>query len=331
MLPDGVDERCGRLPRRLRRRIVRCVDSTPKAGPAGTVTAMAPPQRILFGILFMCTAGMLFPIMGGVAKILGADYNSLQVSWARAFGHILFLLALFVPRQGWGVLRTKRLALQLARSATLFTSNLCFFFAIVFIPLAKAAAISLTAPLIVALLAWPMLQERTTPERLVALGCGFLGVLIVIRPGSELFHWASLFVLASACSYGLYQILTRRIAATDSPETSAVYSSLIGGFGMFLVLPFVWQMPASLLDVALFCSLGVFGAVGHYCVARAMGYAPANVISPFQYFQLLGSVAVGWLMFGDWPDAATWLGAAIIVGAGLWIGWSQRRAGQARR
>jgi drug/metabolite transporter (DMT)-like permease len=207
----------------------------------------------------------------------------------------------------------------------LFTSNLCFFYAITFIPLAKAAAISLAAPLIVALLAWPMLGERTTRARVIALLIGFVGVLVVIRPGTQLFHWASLFILASATAYGVYQILTRRIAATDPPETSALWSAFVGGFGMFLVLPFVWESPASWRDVGLFIGVGVLGATGHYCVARAIGYAPANLVSPFQYFQLLGSVAVGYLLFSEFPDSVTLLGAAIIVASGLYIGWSQAR------
>lgn len=273
----------------------------------------------------MLTAGLLFPVMGGFAKLLGQDYSSLQISWARAFGHILFLSALFLPRMGLSLFRTRRPVVQLARSSMLFTSNLCFFYAIAFIPLAKAAAISLAAPLIVALLAWPMLKERTTPGRVIALLIGFLGVLVVIRPGTALFHWASLFILTSATAYGVYQILTRQIASVDSAETSALYSAFVGGFGMLLVLPFVWQTPASLLDVGLFIGVGVLGATGHYCVARAFGYAPANIISPFQYFQLLGSVAVGWWLFTEFPDTLTWVGAAIICGAGLYIGWSQTR------
>ena len=116
-------------------------------------------QRILAGIVFMCGAGVLFPVMSGFAKILGeAGYDSLQVSWARAFGHILFMLIAFVPRAGLSMLKTRRPAIQLLRSALLISSNLSFFFAIVFIPIAKAATISLTAPLVVALLAWPMLS-----------------------------------------------------------------------------------------------------------------------------------------------------------------------------
>lgn len=303
----------------------RPLDGSAKAPHGSRVKSPSPP-RLLLGILFMLMAGSLFPVMGGFAKLLGQEYSSLQISWARAFGHIVFLSALFLPRYGLAIVRTKRLGLQLFRSCMLFTSNACYFFGIGFIPLGKAAAISLAAPLAVALLAWPMLGERTTPARVVALVCGFIGVLIVIRPGTALFHWASLFIVASGTAYGIYQILTRRIAGIDPPETSALLSAVVGAFGMLLVLPFVWQTPDSWVDLGLFLGVGVIGALGHYCVAHAFGYAPANVLSPFQYFQLLGSVFIGWLMFSEFPDATTWLGAAVIVGSGIFIGWSSRRA-----
>ena len=282
-------------------------------------------RRLVMGVLFMCGSGVLFPVMNGVAKMLGADYNTVQISWARAFGHVLFLLIAFLPRHGVGLLRTRRPLLQVLRSLLLFLSNLCFFFAVSFIPIAQAASISMTGPLVVALLAWPMLGERTTKLRLGLLAIGFAGVLIVIRPGSALFHWASLLVLASALTYGIYQILTRRVAGVDSPETSAFYSSTVGAFVMLAAMPFVWRSPASAGDVVRFCSLGVLGATGHYCVARALQLAPANVVSPFQYFQLIGSVLVGYVVFGDFPDWVTWFGGGVIVASGLAIGWSQTR------
>ena len=291
-------------------------------------TAASTSQRILAGILFMCGAGLLFPIMSGFAKFLGEDgYSSLQVSWARAFGHIVFMLAFFVPRFGLRMLKTRRPLIQLMRSSMLFMSNATNFFAITFIPLAKTASISLMAPLLVVPLARLILGERTTVGHMVALSVGFCGVLIVIRPGTELFHWASLFAVVSALGYAIYQLLTRRIAGIDPPETSTIYSSVVGAFGMFLVLPFVWRTPDTLRDVAFFCSLGVIGALGHYLVAQALTNAPANIIAPFQYMQLIGSVAVGYFFFGNFPDVLTWLGAAIIVASGLYIGWSQTRKG----
>lgn len=285
----------------------------------------APPQRILVGIFFICLAGAQFAMMTGIAKYLGREFSSLQISWARAFGHIVFLLAAFLPRHGLGVLRTRMLGMQLTRSSLLFTSNLATFFALNFIPLAKAASISQTAPLIVTALAGPMLGEKTTPSRVIAVLCGFGGVLLVIRPGSAVFHWASLFVLVSATSYAVYQILTRKIAGQESPETSALYSSIVGAFGMLLVIPFVWITPGSLMDVALLCSVGVLGALGHYCIAIAFGFGPANILSPFQYFQLLASVMVGYVVFDELPDLFTWIGAGVIVSSGIFIGLSQAR------
>ena len=296
-----------------------------------TAREWAFDRRVILGIVFICASGVLFPIMNGAAKTLGSDYNSLQVSWARAFGHIVFMLAAFAPRHGVAMRRTRPPRVQNIRSLMLFLSNLCFFFALTYIPVAKAAAISMTSPLIVALLAWPMLGERTTPARIAALLVGFAGVLIVIRPGTAVFHWASLFVLANSSFYAVYQILTRRISTQDSAATSAIWSSVVGAFGMLLVVPFVWKTPATSLDLALFCSMGVLGATGHYCVARALAYAPANIITPFQYFQLFGSVAVGYLVFNDLPDSLTWLGAAVIMCSGLYIGWSQARTGGAGR
>lgn len=285
----------------------------------------APPQRILVGIFFICLAGAQFAMMTGIAKYLGREFSSLQISWARAFGHIVFLLAAFLPRHGLGVLRTRMPGMQLTRSSLLFTSNLATFFALNFIPLAKAASISQTAPLIVTALAGPMLGEKTTPSRVIAVLCGFGGVLLVIRPGSAVFHWASLFVLVSATSYAVYQILTRKIAGQESPETSALYSSIVGAFGMLLVIPFVWITPGSLMDVALLCSVGVLGALGHYCIAIAFGFGPANILSPFQYFQLLASVMVGYVVFDELPDLFTWIGAGVIVSSGIFIGLSQAR------
>ncbi|MCW8085609.1 DMT family transporter [Sabulicella glaciei] len=273
----------------------------------------------------MCTAGLLFPMMSGFAKLLGEDYSSLQVSWARAFVHLLFLSALFLPHSGLGVLRSRRPVLQLARAAMLTTSNLATFYALTFIALAEQAAIQLAAPLIVALLAWPVLRERTTVASFTAVAIGFVGVLVLLRPGSGVFQWPALWVLLSAVAYGVYQILTRLVAPHDPPATSALWSPLVGAFGLMLVLPFVWRTPATLPDLLLFLGCGAFGAIGHYFVARAMVYAPANIIAPFQYFQLLGSVVIGWLLFSHLPDAATWVGAAIIVASGLFLGWSQRR------
>ena len=289
------------------------------------VTAVAAPNRTLIGIACMLLASSLFPVMNGLVQILSERYSTEQIVWVRAASHLVFILALFAPRYGAALVRTATLKWQIVRSGVHLMSMLFFFTGVKYLPLAKAASISFTAPFFVALLAWPMLGERITPRRLAAILVAFFGVLIVIRPGTEVFQWASLFMLGSAVCYALYQILTRRVARHDTAETSAVYSASVGTVVMSMVAPFFWTPIAGWTDAALLFSLGIIGGLGHYFVARAMIYAQANVIAPFGYWQLVGSVFVGYLISGYLPDAFTWIGAAIIVCAGVYIAWCETR------
>lgn len=281
---------------------------------------MTQPHRPLMGILFMCTAASLFPMMNGLAKLMSQDYSSAQVVWARTLSHLVFMLLLFAPKAGARIFRTRRPGLQFVRSCMLIGSTFFYFTALKYVPVAQAASISFTAPLIVVLLAGPMLGEKITPNRLAAVLVAFAGVLVVIRPGAAVFHWASLLILGTATCYAIYQILTRKVANWDPPETSAVYSALLGSLLMSLVVPFTWRTPDSVVDTLLLTSLGILGGLGHYCVARAMTYAPANFVSPFQYWQMIGSVTVGYLLFSEIPDRYTWIGASLIIGAGIYIG-----------
>lgn len=284
-----------------------------------------PATRIGVGICFMLTAVTLFPIMNGLVKLLSGGYDAMQIVWARNIAHLVFVLILFMPRRSIGILRTRQPWTQFKRSVLLMLSTICFFAGIKYVPLAEAASISLTAPLLVTLLAVSMLGERITTGRMFAVVAGFAGVLIVMRPGSDVFHWASVLIAVNALFYALYQVYTRMAASTDSPETSVVYSVLVGSALTSLAVPFFWTTPTHLFDVVILTSVGVIGGLGHYFVARAMTNGPANIISPFHYFQLIGSVVVGYLLFGDLPSAYTWLGAAIIVGSGLYLGWSESR------
>ena len=283
-------------------------------------TPVSPGHRPLLGIGFMLLTGSLFPAMNGLAKLMSQSYSSEQVVWARTFSHLIFVLALFVPQTGWRIVLTKRPGVQFFRSCMLITSTFLFFTAIKFVPIAQAASISFTAPLIVVILAGPMLGEKVTLSRVLAVIVGFIGVLVVIRPGAAVFQWASLLIVGSASCFAVYQVLTRRVAGFDAPETSVVYSALVGSVLMSAIVPFSWTTPGSWIDVLLLGSLGVLGGLGHYCVARAMTYAPANFLSPFQYWQMVGSVAVGYLMFAEIPDTFTWLGAALIIAAGMYVG-----------
>ena len=282
-------------------------------------------RQVLLGILFMCASAMIFPMMNGLVQVLSRDYPSEQIIWARTASHLLVALLVLVPRHGPGALRSRQPMVQLGCSIMLLMSTAMFFFAVKSIPLAKAASISFTAPFFVTLMAWPLLGEQIRAARLIAVLVGFAGVLVVIRPGAEVFQWASVLIVASAACYGLYQVLTRRLAGVDRPETSVMYSALVGTVVMSAVVPFVWVDPRSVGDAVLMLCLGVLGAAGHYCVVRALMYAEANIVSPFQYAQIVGSIIIGWLITGLLPDLYTWIGAAIIVAAGIYIAITQTR------
>jgi len=281
--------------------------------------------NVLKGILFMLGAASAFPFLNATAKYLSQDYPTPEVIWARSLGHLIFVAAMFMPRRGLGLFATGHLNFQLARSLLLLASTACFFTAISFIPLADASAVSFTGPLLVAALSVPVLHERVGMSRWLAIAAGFAGALIVIRPGAGVAHWGSLLVLGSALFYALYQVLTRIVGASDAPETSVSYSALVGTVVMCAAVPFFWQPPQSLPVLALFCALGVFGGLGHYFVARAYQWGPASVLSPFNYAQLLGAVALGYAVFGDVPSAWTLGGSAVIIASGVYIALSESR------
>lgn len=282
-------------------------------------------RRVLLGILFMCLSAMIFPFMNGLVQLLSRDYPSEQIIWARTSSHLLVALLWLLPSQGVGALRSRRPWLQILGSVMLVTSTSMFFIGVKDVPLAKAAAISFTAPFFVALLAWPFLGERIRGSRLLAVAIGFAGVLIVIRPGAEVVQWASILIIGSAACYAVYQIVARRVAGFDRPETSVMYSALVGTIVMSAIVPWVWVWPKSPLDALLMLGLGVLGASGHYCVVRSLAYAEANIVSPFQYAQIVGSVAIGWAISGLLPDLYTWIGAAVICLAGIYIAITQTR------
>jgi drug/metabolite transporter (DMT)-like permease len=289
--------------------------------PALTGGTADRQYRPWLGILFICIACALFPVMNGLVKQLTAIYPSEQVVWARVASHLVVVSAIFLPRRGLRMLRSRQPISQIVCSMTLLASTIFFFGAVKYVGVAEAISISFIAPLAVVFLAWPLLGERITWVRLVAVVVGFAGVLVVIRPGSSVFQWASLMLVASAIAYAIYQIFIRRVGAVDHPSTTVFYSALGSTIVMTAIVPLVWVAPKSWTDIALLASLGVFGGIGHYCVARAMTYAPANFIAPFNYTQMIGSVIVGYLMFSEVPDIYTWLGTALIVGAGLLVGW----------
>ena len=289
------------------------------------------PHNIVRGILFMCAASAIFPIMNAMVKHLSAELPTAEIVWARNLSHFVFVTLIFAPRRGWRLAATQRLGSQILRSCFLLGSNVFYFTAIAYVPLAEASAISFISPFLVALIAAFVLKERVGIGHWIAIGVGFIGALIIIRPGSGELPWQAVFVLFSSTFYATYQVMTRGLAGDDSPETSVFYAAMVGSVLTTLVVPFVWQTPASLQTVIELTSLGVFGGLGHYCVARALMWGPAPVISPFQYVQLLAASLFGYFIFGDVPSVWTYVGAVIIIASGVSIALLARREEQAAK
>ena len=281
--------------------------------------------RVLSGIVFILLHTALFVTMNTGVKLLRPHLPTLELIWARTLGHLVFVFAIFGPTHGgWRLLVTRTPRTQIARSLLLLASTSFFFTALGYVPLADATAVSFTAPLIVAALAGPMLREHIGLDHWLAIAAGFVGALIVIRPGAAGANPYLLLVLASAACYAVYQILTRRVAGVDRPETSVTYSALVGTVVLSALVPFVWQTPARLSHWLILLVIGLLGGLGHYCVARALLWGPASILSPFHYAQLVGAALMGYLAFGDVPAAWTWLGAAVVIASGLGIAWRER-------
>ncbi len=283
----------------------------------------SPPREthILRGVLFIVSATLLFVCMNTSVKLLSASLSPVQLLWSRNLGHSIFIMALFAPHFGWRLVLTRKPAIQLTRSLMLLTSSSFFFFAIGHVPLADATSVGFTAPFIVALLAGPALGEQVGLGHWLAIAAGFCGALIVIRPTGGGANAYALLIFGSAACYAVYQLLTRRVAGIDPPETSVTYSALIGTVMLSLLVPLFWKTPVGLFHWVLFSALGLFGGLGHYFVARGFLWGPASILSPMHYVQLIWAAALGYLVFGDVPSVWTWLGAVIIIASGLSIAW----------
>jgi drug/metabolite transporter (DMT)-like permease len=208
--------------------------------------------------------------------------------------------------------------LQLGRSLAVVLSSAFFVGAIKFIPLADATAINFVAPLLVTALSAPLLGEKVGVRRWTAVAIGFLSVLIIIRPGPGMAHWAVLLPLIGAFCYAFYQIATRMLAGVDSWQTTTVYSGVVGLVATTALLPFAWRAP-DWLGWLSFVGLGVLGSASHLLLIRAFALAPASTLSPFGYVQLIWALVAGVVVFGNVPDLWTLLGAALIAGSGLYV------------
>ena len=283
----------------------------------------------LTGIALMCGAVACFAMLDTTAKYLNLYMSTLQVVWARYTGAFLLPFIVSNPWTRPGLTRTTRPVLQIGRSMLLLGSTLCNFLALRYLQLDEAIALVFSTPFFVAALSGPLLGERVRWRRWTAIAVGFAGVLVVTRPGAGTFHPAALLSLSAAVFYALYSIATRVLARTDPNDTTLFYSNIVGALVLLPVVPFVWTTPSDPLVIALMVAAGAIGSSGHYLLIAAHRLAPAAVLSPFIYTEIVLVIALGFLVFGDLPSRWTLTGAAIVVASGLYILYRERRVRKA--
>ena len=289
----------------------------------------APPpageqRRRLIGIALMLGAVACFACLDASAKWVNRTTDPLQTAAVRYLGSFLLVSLFFNPWSRAGLLRSRSLKLQAARALCLVVATICAFFALKYLRLTEVTSITFASPLVVALLARPILGERIGAHRLAAVLVGFAGVLVVTRPGLGGMHAAALLAVGAACANALYSLATRLVAANDSSDTTLFYTGLVGSLVFLPITPFVWAWPASNLVWLLLAALGTFGALGHWLLILAHRRAPASVLAPFFYAQLLWATVLGFIVFGETPDRWTLIGGAIVMASGLYLVFRER-------
>lgn len=278
----------------------------------------APSRRVEngAGVILMGLGMFLFAAVDTAAKILTAELHPLQIVWMRQTGLLVaavILLLIHGPR----LFRTTHPKLQIVRGLVAVCSASLFIFAIGHVALADAVAISFVAPFIVTLLGAFVLREPVGIRRWIAVVLGFLGTLVILRPGAGVVHPAAALVILAALFFAVRQVISRAIADTDTTGTTVVYTALVGFFVLAIPLPWVWRTPVG-FEIVVLVGMAGLAAVAEICVIRALEKGMAVVLAPVHYTLILWSTFYGWLVFDQLPDRWTWIGASIIVATGLY-------------
>ena len=291
-----------------------------------TVQASARQGHHGRGIGMAVLATLAYALVDTISKYLVRDYPVTMVVWARYTVPTLLLLAVFLPRRGRSLFRTRHPWLQLSRGLLLTAGTGFIVCAVQVMPLGEAQAISFIHPVLLTLMAVLFLGEKVGRLGWIAIAMGFAGVMIIIRPGGGLFTWAAILPLGLAVCYSSYQLLTRRIAGVENSINSMVFVMLFGALAMSATLPLSWVAPDG-AGCLLLLAVGIVSGCGHFAMIKALEWAPASMLAPFAYIQLLWVSLLGMLVFNAWPDAITFVGIAIIVAAGLMMAVVRRRSG----
>ena len=269
-------------------------------------------------IIFNLFAWVMLPIMDGFAKYLSAELPVLQITWARYFFTVVFTLPIMFFFYKKQLVWTDKPKLQFLRGIILLCANICFFYSISIISLAKALTLAFIAPLIVTAFSPTLLGEKVGLRRWTAVIIGFIGSLVVIRPGFVELNLASFAALGTGVMYGFYLIITRKLSTSDNPLLTLLLTGLVGALIISCVVPFIWVNP-TLNQWSMMAGIGVFACIGHLFLILSLKYADASKLAPFSYFEIITNLIIGYYFFNNFPDNWTFLGLFIIVFSGVYI------------
>jgi drug/metabolite transporter (DMT)-like permease len=292
--------------------------SKPSPGSAG-----GHLSRTGLGVLLTLAAMLAFALMDGISKVLAGALAIPQILWVR---YILFLLLAFLVLRAKGigtVARSTRPGLQFTRAMVGIVESGVFVLAFKYMPLADVHAIAAASPLIVIALSVPLLGEHVGPRRWLAVAAGFVGVLLIVRPGFEEIGVGHLVALLGAFLWALYQLLVRLVSRHDSSDTTWFWTAMVGVASTSLIGPFVWVWPDA-QGWALLIVIALLGAVAHLALIKALSLAEASSLQPYSYTLLMWAAVVGWAVFGDFPDTWTLIGAGVILASGIYA-WHRER------
>ncbi len=277
----------------------------------------------------MALGMFLFAAADVQGKYLTATLHPIQIVWTRQMGLLIGVLVL-LGIKGLGVLRTRHAGLQITRGALAAISATLFMFGVKYVPLADAIAVTFVAPFIVTVVAALALGETVGVRRWIAVFIGFVGTLIVLRPGMGAVHPAILLVLVAASCFALRQILSRAVAGSDRVVTTVAYTAIVSSLLLALPLPFIWRMPESGLEMSLLLGVAVLAGAGEILVIKALEVAQAVAVAPVMYTIMIWGTFWGWLVFDQLPDAWTWIGALVIMTTGVYTLHRERLADRDR-
>ncbi len=282
-------------------------------------------DQVALGIVLMVGAIFAFSTMDMLIKFLARDYSVWLLVWTRYLGQALLATLLVLP-WGWAALRTRTLPLQILRAALLFGGTVSFFFGLAAIDFATATALVQINPLFIVIGAALVLGEHPDRRIIISVVIGFLGALIIIRPGSDAFTLAALLPVAGAVGIAGYTIVTKLLTRSETIWTSFFYVSIIGTLFASAVVPFHWHVPAS-GDLWYFVGAALSGSIGQFLIIWALFATRASLLAPFGYTSLVFAATYGILIFAEYPDSWTITGAMIIVATGLYVWWCQTAPG----